>query len=142
MANENNIQSDRNTAKELIKTPVTLTNAYQDIGDKIITKGLLNIGLWLKGELNDSDIISFRCKCFPTKESTDVFYTQIQTVSSIDVGLKEEIYTTNQSTISLVVPLGISQLAPYIQIEAKVGVAGATPAEIEKALLTFERESR
>ena len=142
MANENNIQSERNIAKELIKSPVTLTNAYQNIGEKIITKGLLNIGLWMKGLLNDSDIISLRCKCYPTADSTDVFYTQIQTVDSTSVSFMEEVFTINQATINLVVPLGISQLAPYIQIEAKVTTAGASPAELEKALLTFERESR
>jgi len=138
----NEVRVDRNVSAELIKAPGTLSAAYQDIGELINVKGLLNIALWLKGSLNDSDVVKFRCKCFPYKEATDYFYTQIQTVDSTSVTLTQEEYAATQSDIKLVVPLGISQLTQYIRLEMAVGVAGATPAEIDKALLTFEREAR
>ncbi len=140
MSYTNIVTSERNRKKDLVNSPITLSSTLQNIGEKIDTRGLINIALWFKGLLNDSDKVVFRCKCYPTKDSSEYYYTQIQTVTANDVSMANEEYSFTTANFNIVVPLGISQLAPYIQIEAKVNVEGATPAEIEKALITFERE--
>jgi hypothetical protein len=138
------IDAERNISKLTIASEQELTNTFQPLGNPIKVMGFINIALWLKGLLNDSDEVVFRCKCYPSLDSvntSDYYYTQIQTIDSSTVSLTLEEYKINQATIELVVPLGISQLAPYIQIEAKVTTAGATPAKIDRSLLTFEREN-
>lgn len=131
--------SDKNITEDLIKQPVTLNDTYQDFGNKICTKGLNNVGLWLKGLRNDSDLINIRIKCFKSEDSTDPFYPQIQLIGKDVIVLDEELYEIGAANINLVLPLGISTLVPYIQIEAKVATAGTTPAIISEARVSYDR---
>ena len=123
--------------KSLISSTQAMTASYVDIGPRINTKGLCNIAMWLKGTLNDSDKVMFRIKCFRTETDTDVYYPQIQSVSSNEVTLEPEVYSLTQ--LGSVVPLGISELAPWIQFEIKVNTAGATPADVDEAYITYNR---
>lgn len=133
------ITSDTNVTKNLIKSQVVLSNTYVDFGSRINTKGIDNIALWLKGVLNDSDLVRMRVKCYKSHNGIDPYYTQVQMIGQDTVGLSEESYEISSANINLVLPLGISTLAPYIQIEAKVDTAGATAAQIDEAFVSFDR---
>ena len=136
---EQMVYSTDDRIKELANN-ITLTNTWQQLGPPVNTKGLLNVAMWIKGLKNDSDSVRIRCRCFPTQDSTDSFVAQIQTIGTNLVSLRSEEYETSEPTISLVTPLGFSAMVPYIQIEAKVNVTGATAAVIEKALISFDRK--
>ena len=137
--NEQMVYSTDDRVKDLAAN-VTLTNNWQSLGAPINTKGLLNVALWLKGLKNDSDAVRFRCKCSTTADFAETFIAQIQTIGTNLVSLRSEEYETSWPVIALVTPLGFSAMVPYIQIEAKVNVVGATPALIEKAMLSFDRK--
>lgn len=136
------VYSDTNRTK-VLDTNVTMTNAYQALGKVINTKGLDNIALWLKGSKNDSDVVRFRVACYADEVDAEAganpFYAQIQTIGTQIVSLEAEEYETSSANIALVTPLGFSTLVPYIKIEAKVVTAGATPAVIDNALISFDR---
>ena len=137
---ENLMFSVENTAKPIIEAPVTMTTTWQDVGPRINTKGLLNIALWLKGNKNLSDSVRFRCKCYIDDKSTEAFYAQVQTIGSNLVSLRPEEYETSESIINLATPLGFSSMVPFIQIEMKVNVVGATAAVIDSAYISFDRK--
>ena len=136
---EQMVYSTDDRIKELAEN-ITLTATWQPLGPPVNTKGLLNVAMWLKGLKNDSDSVRVRCRCFHTDGSSDSFIAQIQTIGTNLVSLRSEEYETSEPVISLVTPLGFSAMVPYIQIEAKVNVTGATPAVIEKALISFDRK--
>lgn len=131
--------SDKNEVKELIKSPATMTDTFVDLGEKVCTKGLDNIALWLNGSKELSDLVRIRVKCYTSDSSTDAYYTQVQTIGADVVQLNEESYEISAAAINLVLPLGISTLAPYIQIEAKADTVGATAAHIDEAYVSFDR---
>ena len=133
------ITSTQNITKELIKSPLTLTTSWVNLGDRINTKGLDDIAMWLNGSLNDSDKVMIRVKCNRNIDDTTGYYTQIQTVSDTAAVLSQEIYELNSSNIEAVIPLGVSELAPWIQLEIKVNTAGATAASIAEAFVSFSR---
>jgi|LGOV01.1.fsa_nt_gb hypothetical protein len=126
-----------------LKGNVTLTDAWQPLEyaigvSKISVKNRKNIALWIKGLLNDSNAVQVRLKCYPEQDSTDYYFTQIQTIGSSEVTLDAEVFSTAEENIALVVPLGITDLVPFIEIEAKVGTVGATAAVLETILVTLE----
>ena len=132
--------SVENTALPILDSALTLTDTWQDVGPRVNTKGLLNIALWLKGNKNLSDSVRFRCKCFIGSHSTEAFYAQVQTIGSNLVSLRPEEYETSETFINLATPLGFSSMVPFIQIEMKVNVVGATAAVIDSAYISFDRK--
>jgi hypothetical protein len=138
------VTTDNNKVMVLIDDQFDLSDAWQDIhpDGPVDTKGLTNIGLWIDSTLNDSDRIEWRVMCLASKDSADEYQTQIQTVSQSDVALLPEFYYTSQAAFKGVLPLGISRLTPWIKLQFRVQTEGASPAVLNKVMLTGEREMR
>ena len=103
------IKSETNVTKKLIKSPLTLTNGWVNFGDRINTKGLCDIAMWLQGTLEGSDKIMIRVKCHREQNDSVGFYTQIQTVDDTAAVLTQEVYEIYQTIIEAVIPLGVSE---------------------------------
>lgn len=98
-----------------------------------------NVGLWLKGLLNDSAKVEIRLACYTSSNPAETpYFTQVQTVGPSEVELRDETLSSDASTIAMVIPLGISELVPYLEIQVKVGGVVPSPAEITESYVTFE----
>lgn len=105
-------------------------------------KAKQNVGLWLKGLLNDSDKVQIRLACFLTADPTETpFFTHIQTVGPTSVEFNKEVLSIAEDEIEFVAPLGVTDLVPYLEIQVNVGAVGITPAELTEAYVTFEEVS-
>jgi len=133
-----NIYTTDDTLEDLITSPLTLTASWQSLGNLVNVKGLCDVAMWLKGSINDSDKISIRLRCKRTENDTNDYFSQIQTIGASAVTLSPETYDIILDP-NVVVPLGISKLTPYVQLEIKVTTAGATPAELSEATLSVHR---
>ena len=123
----------------VLDSNITLSATWVPVGPRINTKGIDNAALWLRGAMNDSDVVRFRAISFTSENAIDAYRAQVQTIGTKIVSLEPEMYETSEAAIELVTPLGYSSLVPYIQIEMAVGAAGATPAQIDEAFITFDR---
>lgn len=126
------------------KDNTILSNTWQTLEEsagglkRFSVKSRQNIALWFKANRNSSDVIQLRVRCFLDATSTDAYDTHIQTVGPSDIDFRPEILEFSEATTNAVIPLGISELVPYVELQAKVVTAGATPAEITEAHVSFE----
>lgn len=128
-----------NSTIELITSPQIMTESFEDLGGKFVVKGVDDIAVWLKATRNLSDRIKLQIKCFRSKDDTSPFYTQIQVISSTEISISPELFTFTTASVDAVIPLGISNLAPFAQIEVMVDTVGATAATIDEAYISFSR---
>jgi len=135
---------DTTKGKIKFKDNVILSDTWQTLEqstdglERFSVKSRQNVGLWLKSTINDSDAVAVRLLCYLDSTSVDPYMTHIQTIGPSSVELAPEVLEFHGGDFNAVVPLGISELVPYLEIQVKVNTAGIVPAELVESYVTFE----
>ncbi len=119
--------------KDLLTTPTTLTTSWQDIGGEISTDGYMDLDLWVKLTINNSQNIQFRMLAKHTKDHADEYEVLTETYSA---GMNTEDATIHElnsdSDQKIMFHFPLKGDTPIIQVQAKVLTVGATGATIDE----------
>lgn len=122
----------------LISSAQNLTGAWADLGGEIGTSGVRFFGLWLNVDINDANNPRIRLLAKHTESHADEFSLPIHTVGTSDVKVEDEYLELNvDADQKLMVSWELDRLVPFVQVQVMAGVAGATPGQIDAALVTM-----
>jgi len=123
---------------QLITTAQTLTTSWVNLGSEQDMSQHTRCAVWLNVDINDSNNVRVRAIPKLAKNATLEYNLPIRTVGASDVKVEREYYEFNvDADQQVLLEVQTKGLVPYVQFQAQVGTAGATPAQIDNADITF-----
>lgn len=130
--------SDRRPQPLFSGDPFEITNAWQDIGAEMVTKGVDSVGVWLDVDVNSSQNVRIRAIAKHEADGTDEYVLPIRTVSASDVKVEDEYVELNDDADQkILVEIALNELVPYIQLQIQDSNDGT--GQIESAYVTMKR---
>ncbi len=123
--------------KTLKSSPQNFTGAWANYGDEIGTDGKQTIALWLNIVINDTQGARFRIIARHASGGEE-YILPINIVTASVVKVADEYYEIipNQSA-KRIVSFTLDRVVPFVQIQIKAGVEGATPGQILSSKYTL-----
>jgi len=123
---------------QLITTPQTLTTSWVDLGDQVDMTKYTRCGIWLNIDINDSNNVRIRALPKLAKNAAFEYTLPIRTVGANVVTVEPEYFEYGTDADGLgILEIRTRGLVPYVQFQVQVSAAGATPAQIDNADITF-----
>jgi hypothetical protein len=116
---------------------LTLTAAYQQVGDLIDTHGLKSVGLWADLDVNDSTDITFKLQGYSTQTGGSPYDIPIHMISSTGVNLYSESRIDKISgDHKIVQSWDVERVVPFVGIFIKAGALGANAGVVLSAKIS------
>lgn len=125
----------------LISSPQELTASWVDLGEVVDATNWSRLFLWIDLDINDSQNVRVRALPKIGKNDTSEYNYVIETVGSSDVKIEPKYFEFNSDSDQKVVwQVNTLGGVPYVQFQVEAGTAGATPGQIETAIVTASRK--
>ena len=117
----------------LLASPQTITTSWVDVGLEIVTDGRLDLALWIKLTINNSNNVQFRALAKHIEEHADEYEILSETYSA---GVNTEDATIHELNADadqkVMFHVHLQGDTPVVQIQVRLLTAGATPATLDE----------
>lgn len=136
-----NTSYNRNTdALPLISSALTLTNSFADVGGEIATRGYKYIYYYVTVDINNSNDVRLKFLGKHTAGGSEEYVLDHALINAPDTALSatdDYIELATDADQLIIVRVPIDNTLPYIQMQASVGTAGATAADLDAVRFSF-----
>ena len=125
------------SVQTILSVAQNVTASWADLGSEINVEGYSHIGLWLKVDINQAVNMRIRALAKLENNATDEYTIPIKTIGAADIKITNTYYEFDaDADQNVLLEIEVGNYPKYIQLQIQAETAGATPGQIDSAIVT------